>query len=427
MAVFPPLRALPLNATTFIGPRGSETPILAHRRPDQVFLQPVAGDTDVVRVDFDPAYRRHMAARSENRSRTSPAGIGPLTGPPARTSGFELQTAGEQEVQDPAGHPEPGLFGGPLAGTQAEPFDQDPVGEAPQGRALQVDIFSNALIYSSALACHQYHHYGARLQCEPPQFDRHKQSAAVQPVVGACQRKFCHGHRARHYPSARKFVALHRPESDLHRTASGSPAPTYQWKLNNTNLVGQTNAQLSLSNNQTNQTGTYSVSASNLRADQRLLRVDRDAQTKLGYHRSHVERSKSVNGSTLATSDWWELSNFGNFAVNLQGWRFDDSHDLFSDADTVTNNVSIAPGESIVLVEAMTAMIFALVGGVKTFPPNLQIITYPSIGFSSSGDAIYLWNAAATAVTDTVASVISPPPRAAFRLASIPWPILLAR
>jgi hypothetical protein len=94
--------------------------------------------------------------------------------------------------------------------------------------------------------------------------------------------------------------------------------------------------------------------------------------------------------------------------VNLQGWRFDDDHDSFSDADTITNNVTIAPDESVVLVEGMSPDDFRAWWGPQNLPNRLQIITYASIGFSSSGDAVYLWNAAATAVTDTVASVTFP-------------------
>jgi hypothetical protein len=188
--------------------------------------------------------------------------------------------------------------------------------------------------------------------------------------------------------------------------AGGSPAPAYQWKFNNTNLVGQTNAQLALSNIQTNQTGTYSVSVTNLVGSTNAsFSLTVTPKPNLVITEVMSSEAKSVNGSTLATSDWWELSNLGNFPVNLQGWRFDDDHDSFSDADTITNNVTIAPGESIVLVEAMTPDDFRTWWGSQNLPARLQIITYPSIGFSSGGDAIYLWNAAATAVTDIVASV----------------------
>ncbi|HTY88827.1 MAG TPA: CotH kinase family protein [Candidatus Acidoferrum sp.] len=184
--------------------------------------------------------------------------------------------------------------------------------------------------------------------------------------------------------------------------AAASPAPMYQWRLCSTNLAGQTNAQLTLKNVQASQAGIYSVSVSNLAGGttvSALLTVTPKP------HLVITEVMSSEAKGSLTTSDWWELSNLGNFAVNLQGYRFDDDHHSFSDAETITNAVNIAPGESIVLVEDLTPDAFRAWWGSQHLPARLQMITYPNIGFSSSGDAIYLWNAAANSLTDTVASV----------------------
>jgi hypothetical protein len=118
--------------------------------------------------------------------------------------------------------------------------------------------------------------------------------------------------------------------------------------------------------------------------------------------------SKGTINSTLDHLDWWELSNLGNFPVNLHGFRFDDNHASLAAADVVTNSVFIKPGESVVFVEDMTPAQFQQWWGATKLPANLQIISYPSIGFSASGDAIYLWNAAASANADTVVSVTFP-------------------
>ena len=99
------------------------------------------------------------------------------------------------------------------------------------------------------------------------------------------------------------------------------------------------------------------------------------------------------------------MSNLGSFPVNLHGFRFDDSHNLLTHAETLTNNVFIMPGESIVLVEGMTPAQFRLWWGAHNLPADLQIVTYPNIGFSASADGIYLWNAAATANSDIVTNV----------------------
>ncbi len=191
--------------------------------------------------------------------------------------------------------------------------------------------------------------------------------------------------------------------------ATGSPAPGYQWLLNGSPLAGQTNAQLSLTLTQTNQAGTYSIVATNLAGTNSASFVlTITPKPNLAVTEALSSESKGAINSTLDHEDWWELSNLGNFRVNLQGFRFDDSHDSLADADVITNNVFIQPGESVVLVEDMTAAQFQNWWGASNLPPNLQIITYPSIGFSSSGDAIYLWNAAATTATDTVTSVTFP-------------------
>ncbi|MGA3142742.1 MAG: CotH kinase family protein [Verrucomicrobiota bacterium] len=191
--------------------------------------------------------------------------------------------------------------------------------------------------------------------------------------------------------------------------ASGSPAPTYQWQFNGTNLIGQTNSQLTLTSLGTNQTGTYSILVTNLAGGTNasfVLTVT--PKPNLVITEAMSSESKGTINSTLDHLDWWELTNLGDFPVNLQGYRFDDDHDSFSDADTLTNNVTIAPGESIILAEDMTPDQFRTWWGPQNLPAQLQIITYPSIGFSSSGDAVYLWNAAANSLTDTVASVTFP-------------------
>src|SRR5262249_30428241 len=46
-------------------------------------------------------------------------------------------------------------------------------------------------------------------------------------------------------------------------TASGNPAPSYQWQFNGTNLGGATGTSFTLSNVQTNNNGSYTVVVSN--------------------------------------------------------------------------------------------------------------------------------------------------------------------
>jgi hypothetical protein len=118
-----------------------------------------------------------------------------------------------------------------------------------------------------------------------------------------------------------------------------------------------------------------------------------------------ASEAKSVG---ISSEDWWELSNLGDFPVNLQGYRFDDDHDSFSDAQTIAGPVTIAPGETIVLAEDMAPEQFRAWWGSQNLPETLQIIPYDEIGFSADGDELHVWNAAATSITDTVANVTFP-------------------
>lgn len=191
--------------------------------------------------------------------------------------------------------------------------------------------------------------------------------------------------------------------------ASAAPTPGYQWMFNGAPLSNQTNAQLTLSLTQAGQAGTYAVVVSNvLGTASASFALNLTPKPNLAITEVLSSESKGTNNSTLDHMDWWELSNLGTFPVNLHGFRFDDSHDSLADADIITNTAVIQPGESVVLVEDMTPAQFRLWWGAARLPANLQILSYPSIGFSSSADAIYVWNAAASASTDLVASVTFP-------------------
>jgi hypothetical protein len=117
--------------------------------------------------------------------------------------------------------------------------------------------------------------------------------------------------------------------------------------------------------------------------------------------------SASTNlGTSLVIQgpDFWELSNFGTNAIDLTGYIFNDSDATRGgDADTSTlSGVTIAPGESIILVQNGTPVAtradFLNWWGAANVPANLQVLFYSGNGLSSSGDSLVLW--APTAVSD---------------------------
>ncbi|HVU08445.1 MAG TPA: immunoglobulin domain-containing protein [Verrucomicrobiae bacterium] len=192
----------------------------------------------------------------------------------------------------------------------------------------------------------------------------------------------------------------------LTASAFGNPPPTYQWQLNSNNLPDQTDSQLQINVSDTNQSGTYTVVLSNSAGST-------NASTVLTVTpKPDLRITEIMSSESSGHNDWWELSNFGDFPVNLRGFRFDDDSAFtaapFSQALTITNDVIIAPGESIVLVEDMTPDEFREWWGANQLPPNLQIVTYHGSGISfsgTSGDALTVWNAAATSIVDYIDSV----------------------
>ena len=104
------------------------------------------------------------------------------------------------------------------------------------------------------------------------------------------------------------------------------------------------------------------------------------------------------SGNSPLGSDWFEVTNKGGAALNISGWKVDDSSNLFSSAAALNGITSIAPGESVIFIETadlakVQAFINLWFGG--TAPAGLQIGTYTGsgIGLSTSGDAVNLFDA----------------------------------
>ncbi len=104
------------------------------------------------------------------------------------------------------------------------------------------------------------------------------------------------------------------------------------------------------------------------------------------------------SGNSPVGADWFEISNTGARAVNIEGWKVDDSSESPAAAVALTGITSIAPGESVIFTEgsdleaARTAFINNWFGG--TAPTGLQIGVYSGsgIGLSTGGDAVILYD-----------------------------------
>lgn len=109
-----------------------------------------------------------------------------------------------------------------------------------------------------------------------------------------------------------------------------------------------------------------------------------------------------VASATLFGADWFELTNTGDAAVNIEGWYWDDNGPTGMDGSEFTG-VSISPGESIIVIRDSE-----MIDGIATafraewgLSASVQVITEDNIvatspdlfsGLSSGGDEITLWD-----------------------------------
>ncbi|MDB6038674.1 MAG: hypothetical protein JWM99_2515 [Verrucomicrobiales bacterium] len=187
--------------------------------------------------------------------------------------------------------------------------------------------------------------------------------------------------------------------------ATGVPQPELQWYFNGQPVADATAGQFTLSGAQPEQSGTYAIVARNaIGSATNSFSVQVIPAPALVITEVMSAQSTNVAGH----GDWWEITNFGTNSIPLKGYRFDDSSATLKSAVTITNDAMIAPGESVVFVEGMTGDEFRAWWGSENVTPNVQVITYrgSGLGLSSIGDAINLWNAAASDDTDTVATAV---------------------
>ena len=109
--------------------------------------------------------------------------------------------------------------------------------------------------------------------------------------------------------------------------------------------------------------------------------------------------SSSGTGGT-PTPDWFELSNVGDAAVDITGWKMDDNSFNSSFAVPLNGVTNIASGESVVFIEDATTNNVAAFKSFWGGMTNKQVGTYTGsgVGLSSSGDGVVVFDAAGTEI-----------------------------
>ena len=122
------------------------------------------------------------------------------------------------------------------------------------------------------------------------------------------------------------------------------------------------------------------------------------------------------NALTLGNMDWWEITNYGDTAIDLSGWKMDDNSYSLAAAVSLVPYASgtqpawslINPGESVVFME--TASPSTAVPAFQSFwnlgsgtgnvrNPKLGSYTGSGIGLSSAGDGVCLFDSSGAEVT----------------------------
>jgi uncharacterized protein YjiK len=104
------------------------------------------------------------------------------------------------------------------------------------------------------------------------------------------------------------------------------------------------------------------------------------------------------NGEVEYEADWFELTNETAAALDLSGWKMDDSSDAFGNAVALEGVSTLAPGESALFLEtesATTVANFKQSWFGSAVPAGLQVGTYhgSGVGLGGSGDAVNVFNA----------------------------------
>lgn len=181
----------------------------------------------------------------------------------------------------------------------------------------------------------------------------------------------------------------------LQAAASGYPRPTYRWTLNGEPL-DHTESSLFIPSVFAANAGMYEVEIANASGTLRVA-AQLTVRPKPDLRITEIMPNPS---NVAGAADWWELTNFDTEPINLAGWRFNDSSGGLADP-FVFPAITIAPKESIVFVEGLSAAQFQNWWGIA----NFQVVTYSGqgLGLSANADAVNLWNATTTDPADTIA------------------------
>lgn len=143
-----------------------------------------------------------------------------------------------------------------------------------------------------------------------------------------------------------------------------------------------------------------------------LLAAAAQAQIRI----TEVAPWSSGSGNTSLNADWFELTNFGSSAVNITGWRVDDSSAAWGSSLALNGITNIDPGESVIFIETASGLATQFkslwFGGDGSLPSDLQIGRYSGsgIGLSTDGDGLNIFSSSTTVEASVSFGASTPAP-----------------
>lgn len=119
------------------------------------------------------------------------------------------------------------------------------------------------------------------------------------------------------------------------------------------------------------------------------------------------------SSNSLVGADWFEVTNNGNTALDITGWKIDDGSKSFAAALALNGITSIAPGESVIFLETSASNSASVIANFKSawfgtnVPANLQVGSYTGsgAGLSTGGDEVNLFDASGNLKSNVIFGV----------------------
>ena len=105
--------------------------------------------------------------------------------------------------------------------------------------------------------------------------------------------------------------------------------------------------------------------------------------------------SSSGTGTGVQTPDWFEITNLGNSAQNINGWKMDDGSYALPSGVNLSGITSIGAGETVVFIENTSGTDVTNFRNFWGGLAGIQVGFYggSQVGLSSGGDGVAIFDA----------------------------------